>query len=272
MYVRFRRQANRVQASIVETRRVDGKVVAEHIGALGSVDAAVSLRERIAFWTKLPGRLASLGNRVGPDEHAKLYAALYARIPMPTLDEQRSIQEENAKDAERFWDAMHDISASAIEGHNALIAKAEKTVAKERPKLVAAAEKRDTARQRLESLARGENVSGGLGKKLDVVAVMKAAGFSMRQMKQMRQMASLSEEEFSAMLKRADPVAAVDKGGRPRASPSHSRAALDDVGGAARKVPERPPGALRASLSSLTSGSAHPPAGQLCTLLLRRRR
>ncbi len=211
MFVRFRRQANRVQASIVETRRVDGKVVAEHIGALGSVDAAVSLRERIAFWTKLPGRFASLGNRVSPDEHPKLYAALHARVPMPTLDEQRSIQEENAKDDERFWDVMHDLSASAIEGHNALIAKAEKTVAEERPKLVAAAEQRDAARQRLGRLARGEYVAGGLGKKLDVVAVMKAAGFSTRQMKQMQQMASLSEAEYSAMLKRADPLTAVDR-------------------------------------------------------------
>ncbi|MGO9429063.1 hypothetical protein, partial [Rhodoblastus sp.] len=63
--------------------------MAEHIGALGSVDAAVSIRERLAFWAKVPARLASLGNFVSPDEHAKLYAALHARIPMPTPDEQK---------------------------------------------------------------------------------------------------------------------------------------------------------------------------------------
>jgi hypothetical protein len=91
MFVRFRRQANRLQASLIETRRAGGKIVAEHIGALGSVDTAVSIRGRFAFWAKLPGRFARLGNRVGLDEHPKLYAALHARIPMVTAEEQRAI-------------------------------------------------------------------------------------------------------------------------------------------------------------------------------------
>jgi hypothetical protein len=63
MFVRFRRRANRLQASLIETHRVGGKIVAEHIGALGSVDTAVSVRGRFAFWAKLPRRLTSLGNR-----------------------------------------------------------------------------------------------------------------------------------------------------------------------------------------------------------------
>src|ERR1700693_6052881 len=50
MFVRFRRQSNRLQASLVQSRRARGKVQAEHIGALGSVDAAVSVRSRLAFW------------------------------------------------------------------------------------------------------------------------------------------------------------------------------------------------------------------------------
>ena len=123
MFVRFRRQANRLQASLIETCRASGKVVAEHIGTLGSVDAAMSVRERIAFWAKLPGRLASLGNRVGPDEHAKLYAAIHARIPMVTSDEQRAIQGENAKDEESFWGAMRDINAATAEDHIACFKK-----------------------------------------------------------------------------------------------------------------------------------------------------
>ena len=55
----------------MQTRRVDGKVRSEHIASLGSVDADVSVRARIAFWAKLPERLARLANRVGPDEHGK---------------------------------------------------------------------------------------------------------------------------------------------------------------------------------------------------------
>ena len=86
----------------MQTRRVDGKVRSEHIASLGSVDADVSVRERIAFWAKLPGRLDRLGNRVAAAEHGKIYGALHARIPMVTPDEQRAVQEGNFKDDERF--------------------------------------------------------------------------------------------------------------------------------------------------------------------------
>jgi hypothetical protein len=102
---------------LIETRRVAGKIVTEHVGALGSVDADVSTRERLTFWAKLPQRLASLGNRVGTDQHPKIYDALHARIPMVTPDEQRAIQEENAKDDERFWDMMQGMNAAAAEEH-----------------------------------------------------------------------------------------------------------------------------------------------------------
>lgn len=62
-------------------RRVAGRVNSEHIAGLGTVDADVSVRDRIAFWAKLPERPARLGNRVGADDHAKIYGALHARIP-----------------------------------------------------------------------------------------------------------------------------------------------------------------------------------------------
>jgi hypothetical protein len=65
MFVRFRQQGRRLQASMMLTRRVAGKMHTEHIASLGSVDAEVSVRERLAFWAKLPERLARLGNRVG---------------------------------------------------------------------------------------------------------------------------------------------------------------------------------------------------------------
>ena len=56
----------------------------EHIAGLGTVDADVSVRERLAFWAELPARLARLGNRVGVEDPAKIYGALHARIPMVT--------------------------------------------------------------------------------------------------------------------------------------------------------------------------------------------
>ena len=59
----------------MQTRRVDGKVRSEHIGSLGSVDADVSVRARLAFWAKLPQRLAALGNRVGCRRASRRFTA-----------------------------------------------------------------------------------------------------------------------------------------------------------------------------------------------------
>jgi hypothetical protein len=156
----------------------------------------VSVRERLAFWAKLPGRLARLANRVGVDEHGKIYGALHARIPMVTAEEQCAVQEENAKGDERFWEAMRDLNASHIEGHKAHIALAEAKIAEMAPEVAKAAEKVEVARSRLEKLKRGESVAGGLGKKLDVVAVMKAAGWTPSMMGRARLLASLTEAEF----------------------------------------------------------------------------
>ncbi len=204
MFVRFRQQGNRLQPSLMQTRREAGKVRSEHVASLGSVDADVSVRERLAFWAKLPERLARLGNRVGPEEHAKIYEALHARIPMVTPDEQRAIQEENAKDDERFWDAMHDMGASSIDGHKQLIAKAEATIAETAPRVAEAAERVEAAKVRLDKIRRGEAVAGGLGKRLNVEAMFKAAGFTPSDMRRIRlsARASLTEAEFETMVRR----------------------------------------------------------------------
>jgi hypothetical protein len=173
----------------MQAQRVSGKMQSEHISSLGSVDAEVSVRERLAFWAKLPERLARLANRVGPDDQAKVYAALHARIPMV-------IQEENAEDDERFWDTMRDIGASSVEGHKALIARAEAVIAKEGPRVAEAAEKVEAAKSRLEKLKRGEDVAGGLGKPFDVERALKAESFTERDLRRMRLLASLTEIEM----------------------------------------------------------------------------
>jgi hypothetical protein len=200
MFVRFRHQGRRLQPSLMQTRRVDGKVRSEHIASLGSVDVDVSVRERLAFWAKLPGRLARLANRVGVDEHGKIYGALHDRIPMVTPEEQGAVQEENFKDDERFWEALRDSGAGIVEGHKELFAKAEKTIAEHAPRVEEAGENVQAARDRLERLKRGESVSGGLGKRLDFEAELKAAGFTTRQLRRMRLLGSLTKAEFEQML------------------------------------------------------------------------
>jgi hypothetical protein len=169
---RRRRSANdsqlrALQASLMHTQRVAGKMQSEHIAGLGTVDADVSVRERLAFWAELPARLARLGNRVGFEDHAKIYRALHARIPMVTPDEQRAVQEENAKDGERFWGAIRDLNASGAEEHKGLIARAERKIAEQTASAAKAAERANEAKECLERIKRGESVPGGLGKRLD---------------------------------------------------------------------------------------------------------
>jgi hypothetical protein len=199
MYVRFRRQGNRLQASLVQGRRAAGKVHAEHIGALGSVDVEVSVRERVTFWAKVHGRLAALGNRVGAAEHPKIFDALHARIPMVTPDEQRAVQEESFKDDERFWDAMHDLNAASVEEQKGLIASAETKLKGHERAAADAGEKLETAKDRLQRLQRGESVPGGLGKRLDLPAIIKAAGITPSMLRRMRLFSSMTEAEFEAL-------------------------------------------------------------------------
>ncbi len=224
MFVRFRQQGRRLQPSLMQTRRVAGKVRNEHVASLGSVDADVSVRERLAYWAKLPDRLARLGNRVSPDDHAKIFAAVHARIPMVTPDEQRAIQEENAKDDERFWDTMRDMNAASVEEHKVLIARAEANVADHARNAAEAAKKANAAKDHLDRLRRGDTVAGGLGKRLDLVAALKAAGWTPSMMRHAESMSNLTEAEFETLITRS-----VDVGShrlRPRTSPDHPGAEI----------------------------------------------
>jgi hypothetical protein len=64
MFVRFRGTKRKLQASLVETRRVDGHVRHEHIAQLGSVEIPQTVAARSAFWKRLHERLARLSNRI----------------------------------------------------------------------------------------------------------------------------------------------------------------------------------------------------------------
>jgi hypothetical protein len=150
----------------------------------------VSVRERLAFWAKL------LGNRVGPDDQAKVYAALHARIPMVTPDEQRAIQEENAKGDEQLWEAMRDMGIATVEEHKAVIARAETKIAEAAQRAAESGERAQAAKDRLERIRRGESVPGGLGKPFDVVRALKAAGWTPSDFRRAKLLAGLTEAEM----------------------------------------------------------------------------
>jgi hypothetical protein len=141
-------------------------VHAEHVGALGSVDAAVSVRSRLAFWAKLRQRLAALGNRLAADEHPTVYAALHSRIPMVTIEEQQALKLETAEADAQFWTSLQSLHEGAEHEHQGLVATAERAIAAAKTGRTEAAAKAAEAKDRAERLKRGEDTPGGLGKPL----------------------------------------------------------------------------------------------------------
>src|SRR5205814_2619372 len=115
--------------SLVETRRVDGKVRHEHIAGLGSVETPPSVAHRVEFWRQVHERLSRLSNRIDAETQAKLLGAVHGRIPMVTIDEIRAAQLENAAADERLWKNLHDLHAEQAEGNDGLAASAERAAA-----------------------------------------------------------------------------------------------------------------------------------------------
>jgi hypothetical protein len=61
-----------VQCSLIETRRVDGKVWLEHVARLCTIEIPPSIADRAAFWGELHQRRGKLSNRFGSETHGKL--------------------------------------------------------------------------------------------------------------------------------------------------------------------------------------------------------
>jgi hypothetical protein len=116
MFVRFRQTRYRLQLSIVETHRVDGRVWHEHIASLGSIEMPPSVADRVAFWQRVSDRLAKLSNRIDPMMQGKLRGDIHARIPVVTPDEQRALQLANAKADAETWGTLAEMHAGAVEG------------------------------------------------------------------------------------------------------------------------------------------------------------
>ena len=71
MFVRCRQNNSRLQVSLVETSRIDGKVRHEHIASIGSVDVLPSVEDRLAFWQRLHERLANPQRGLPPSNAVK---------------------------------------------------------------------------------------------------------------------------------------------------------------------------------------------------------
>jgi hypothetical protein len=157
MFVRFRGSPNRLQISVVETRRLDGRVRHEHIASLGSIETPLSVAGRIVFWQRVNERLGKLSNRIDPAMQGKVRGDIHARIPMVTLDEQRALQLENAEADERFWSVMQDMNQSKVADHRALVAKAQGAIATGEADAAKAADSLARAKDRAERIRKGED-------------------------------------------------------------------------------------------------------------------
>jgi hypothetical protein len=201
MFIRFRETKSRLQASLVETRRVDGKVRHEHIAQLGSVPVPPSIADRIAFWKRLHERLPKLSNRIDAEAQAKILGNIYARIPMVTLDEMQQLKIENAEAEERVWSSIHAVHEEQVGGQKELMAEAERAIAGGSELMTKPAAQIADAKDRAERLRKGEDVPGGLAKPFTLEDFFKA-GFTKEELRRCDQMRDVCEAlGFEAVVK-----------------------------------------------------------------------
>src|SRR4051812_29771780 len=122
MFVRFRQSSSRLQASLTETRRINGKVQHEHVASLGSINDPPSVKDRVDFWQRLHERLTQLSNRLDATAQAKVLGEVHARVPMPTIEDIRGLQLQNSEADEKFWASLRDMRQATAEDHKQLLA------------------------------------------------------------------------------------------------------------------------------------------------------
>jgi hypothetical protein len=169
MFVRFRQSRNRLQASLIETRRIAGKVKHEHIAGLGAINPTLAAVDRVAFWKEVYERLSRLSNRIDDAVQVKILGELHARIPMVTVDDLRKVQLENAEADQRFWSQnARDMNQETLDGNKALAASVQATIKDTQAGLEMAGARATAAAERVDKIKKGGDVLGGLGKPLDL--------------------------------------------------------------------------------------------------------
>jgi hypothetical protein len=82
-------KVNRCRAILVESARIDGKPRQQHVAFLASYRPDWLPAARFRFWREASERLDRLGNRISLEDRHKIEAALVARVPRPSPEEQR---------------------------------------------------------------------------------------------------------------------------------------------------------------------------------------
>jgi hypothetical protein len=206
MFVRFR-QVRRLQVSLIEPRRVGGKVRHEHVASLGAVDVPPTVADRVAFWRSLHERLSRLANRVDAAAQGKILGQVHTRIPMVTIDELRALQSENTDADEQFWTTVRDMHQSTADDYKGLAENVARTIATAEAAAKMAGDNAEAAKERAARLKRGEAVPGGLAKPPDMHTVLRELRWSEAQIDRCRMVHTISElggfEEMLAEIHKA---------------------------------------------------------------------
>src|ERR1700722_5696673 len=157
MFARIRETPRRLQVSLVEARRVGGRVRQTHVAALGSIGISPLPIDRMVFWTKLHQRLAALDNRIDSKSHAAILTAIHARIPMPTTNKQEAVRLDNARADVRFWETLRDANADDVQAHKAFSENLARKISEREAAAGKAAAKAEKAKERLARAERGED-------------------------------------------------------------------------------------------------------------------
>ena len=140
----------RLLVSVIENRRIDGKVCQEHIADLGSIEGHLlpgfypdgppaddrwhyaSLLTRREYWQKFDELMPRLANRVSAEAAAMINAAIEARIPRPTANDQRTLDLIEMKSAARSFEHFYRWAKDDIERHEQYRARIDQELAEAR--------------------------------------------------------------------------------------------------------------------------------------------
>jgi hypothetical protein len=180
MFIRFRETSTRLQVSLVETRRVNGRVCHEHVAGLGSVGIPATIPERLEFWRRLHERLAKLSNRIDAEQQAKLLTDIFGKIPMVTPEEQRDWQISNLEADARVWSTLSEMESGLATGNHGLALSAEEKAAGAKVRAAEAAQAAAESQKQIERVKRGESVDGGMSEftAKDAETILRQAGWT----------------------------------------------------------------------------------------------
>jgi hypothetical protein len=92
-----------------------------NVAGLGSIELTPTVEARLAFWRNIEDRLARLANRISTEDAARIRGSLSARIPIPSIEEQRGVQLTDARADAELAGELRDMHAARVADHESLV-------------------------------------------------------------------------------------------------------------------------------------------------------